>query len=126
MTPTTDLHDPADYARVRMLWPDHLGLARGKYVPARLADRGSAFCVTTFGMSYDRDLIDAPHSYLVDGLKDVHGYIEIDTMRPSWEDDRTGVAVAHLTLADEPYEASSRVALRPRRFTRHRTCSGLL
>lgn len=101
----------ADYSRIRMLWPDHLGLARGKYVPARLADRGSAFCVTTFAMAYDRDLIDAPHAYLVDGLKDVHGNLDLDTVRPSWEDDRTGVAVADLTLGEGPYEASSRVAL---------------
>ena len=101
----------ADYARIRMLWPDHLGLARGKYVPARLADRGSGFCVSTFGMSYDRDLIDAPHSYLTEGLKDLHAELDIETVRPSWEDDRTGIAVAHLTLADQPYEASSRVAL---------------
>lgn len=100
-----------DYSRIRMLWPDHLGLARGKYVPGRLAHRGSAFCVTTFATSYDRDLIDAPHAYLVDGLKDVHGHIEVDTLRPSWEDDRTGVAVAHLAFEDAPYEASSRVAL---------------
>lgn len=101
----------SDYSRIRMLWPDHLGLARGKYVPARLADRGSAFCVTTFAMAYDRDLIDAPHAYLVDGLKDVHGHIDVATLRPSWEDEHTGVAVAHLTLDDQPYEASSRAAL---------------
>lgn len=101
----------SDYSRIRMLWPDHLGLARGKYVPSRLADRGSAFCVTTFATSYDRDLIDAPHAYLVDGLKDVHGHIELDSLRPSWENERTGVAIAHLELEDEPYIASSRVAL---------------
>lgn len=101
----------SDYSRIRMLWPDHLGLARGKYVPARLADRGSAFCVTTFAMAYDRDLIDAPHAYLIEGLKDVHGDLDIDTIRPSWEDDRTGVSIAHLTLDGEPYEASARVAL---------------
>lgn len=101
----------SDYSRIRMLWPDHLGLARGKYVPARLADRGSAFCVTTFAMAYDRDLIDAPHAYLVEGLKDVHGDLDVETIRPSWEDDRIGIAVAHLTLDGQPYEASSRVAL---------------
>ncbi len=101
----------ASYSRIRMLWPDHLGLARGKYVPARLADRGSAFCVTTFATAYDRDLTDAPHAHLGDGLKDVHGHIDIDSLHPSWEDDRTGVAVAHLTFDGQPYEASSRVAL---------------
>ncbi len=101
----------ADYSRIRMLWPDHLGLARGKYVPARLADRGSGFCVTTFATAYDRDLTDAPHAYLGDGLKDIHGHIDTNSLRPSWEDDRTGVAVAHLTFDNQPYEASSRVAL---------------
>ena len=29
----------SSFDRVRVLWPDHLGLARGKYVPASLADR---------------------------------------------------------------------------------------
>src|ERR1035437_10102235 len=29
------------FERVRVLWPDHLGLARGKYVPASLAQNGS-------------------------------------------------------------------------------------
>lgn len=101
----------ADYSRIRMLWPDHNGLARGKYVPARLADRGSAFCVTTFATAHDRDLTDAPHAYLDGGLKDVHGHIDPNTLRPSWEDDRTGVAVAHLSFDGQPYEASSRVAL---------------
>jgi len=101
----------ADYPRIRMLWPDHLGLARGKYVPGRLADRGSAYCVTTFALAYDRDLIDAPHAYLAEGLKDVHGSLEPETLRPSWEDGRTGVAIGHLTLGGVPYEASSRVAL---------------
>lgn len=104
-------HSGSDFSRIRMLWPDHLGLARGKYVPARLSDRGSAFCVTTFATAYDRDLIDAPHAFLLGGLKDVHGHIEVDTIRPSWEDERTGVAVAHLSFEGEPYIASSRVAL---------------
>ena len=100
-----------DYKRIRMLWPDHLGLARGKYVPGRLADRGSAFCITTFALSYDRGMIDAPHAYLLDGLKDVHGTIDPASLRPSWENDHTGVALADLTLADAPYAASSRAAL---------------
>jgi len=99
------------FSRIRMLWPDHLGLARGKYVPASLAHLGSGFCVTTFAMAYDRDLIPAPGAHLLDGLKDVHGMIDTSSLRPSWEDDRTGVAVVDLALADEPYAASARVAL---------------
>jgi len=40
--------DFSPFTRARLQWPDHLGLARGKYVPASLAENGSAFCVTTF------------------------------------------------------------------------------
>lgn len=100
-----------DYARVRMLWPDHMGLARGKYVPGRLAHKGSGFCVTSFAGSYDRDLIDAPGGYLLSGLRDMHGVPELETLRPSWEDDRTGVAVAGLSIDDGACETSPRVAL---------------
>lgn len=101
----------ADFARIRMLWPDHLGLARGKYIPGRLAHKGSAFCVTTFGMAYDRDLIPAPGAHMLDGLKDVHGTLDASTLRPSWEDERTAIAVADLLLAHQPYDVSSRAAL---------------
>lgn len=100
-----------DFARVRMLWPDHMGLARGKYVPGRLAHKGSGFCVTSFAGSYDRDLIDAPGGYLLGGLRDMHGLPEPETLRGSWEDDRTGVAVAGLHIDDAPCQTSSRVAL---------------
>ena len=100
-----------DFARVRPLWPDHLGLARGKYVPGHLAANGTGFCVTTFALAYDRDLIDAPGAHLLDGLKDVDGMPDESTLRPSWEDDRTGVAVAGLSLHGAPFAVSSRTAL---------------
>ncbi len=99
------------YDRIRLLWPDHLGLARGKYLPSRVADRGTNHCVTTFALGYDRSMIPAPGSYLLEGLRDVLSTIEPDTLRPSWEDDRTGVAVGHLTMDGEPYAYSSRHAL---------------
>ena len=107
----TTSHSFDAFSRIRMLWPDHLGLARGKYVPSSLAGNGSGFCVTTFGMAYDRDLIPAPGSYFFEGLKDVHGSIDTATLRPSWEDARTGVAVADLAIDDEPYGVSARSAL---------------
>lgn len=100
-----------DFSRIRIMWPDQLGLARGKYVPGSLAAKGSGFCATTFAMSYDRDLIDAPHGYLLEGLRDVHGTPELATLRPSWEDDRTGVAMCDLAIDHGPYAASSRSAL---------------
>jgi len=99
------------YDRIRVLWPDHLGIARGKYLPARLAERGTNHCVTTFALGYDRSMVPAPGSYLLEGLKDVHSDFDPDLVRPGWEDDRTGVAVGHLTMAGRPYPFSGRYAL---------------
>jgi len=99
------------YDRIRVLWPDHLGIARGKYLPARLADRGTNHCVTTFALGYDRSMVPAPGSYLLEGLKDVRSTFDPDEVHPGWEDDRTGVAVGHLTFAGEPFRFSARYAL---------------
>jgi len=100
-----------DYDRIRILWPDHLGLARGKYLPARLAHKGTSHCVTTFALGYDRSLIPAPGAYLLEGLPDVHASFDPDSVRPGWEDANTGVAVGHLDFRGEPYAFSSRYAL---------------
>lgn len=100
-----------DYDRYRVLWPDHLGLARGKYLPARLVERGTGHCVTTFGLGYDRSLIPAPGAYLLEGLRDVWATMDPATVRPGWEDDRTGVAVAHLDFEGAPYAFAPRHAL---------------
>lgn len=100
-----------EYDRIRVLWPDHLGIPRGKYLPARLAERGTAHCASTFALGYDRSMIPAPGSYLLDGLKDVLSTFDPDDVRPGWEDDRTGVAVGHLDFEGEPYTFSPRYAL---------------
>lgn len=99
------------YDRYRVMWPDHLGLARGKYLPARLAEKGTGHCVTTFALGYDRSMIPAPGSYLLEGLKDVWATMDPDSIKPSWEDDRTGVAVAHLDFEGSPYSFAPRHAL---------------
>ena len=101
----------SQYRRIRILWPDHLGLARGKYLPSTLAASGSAFCVTTFGTTYDRDIIPARGAYLLEGLKDVHGTPVDSTLRPSWEDPEIGVAVADLSIDHGPYDVSPRSTL---------------
>ncbi len=101
----------SDYKRIRLMWPDHLGLARGKYLPARLAHRGTNHCVTTFALGYDRSLIPAPGSYLLEGLIDVHAGFDPEAVRPGWEDDGTGVAVGHLSLYGQPYPVAARHVL---------------
>lgn len=93
------------------MWPDHLGLPRGKYLPAAIAGRGTGHCVTTFALGYDRSLIPAPGSYLLEGLIDVHATYDEGAVRPSWEDDITGVVVGHLDLNGEPYSFASRHVL---------------
>jgi len=100
-----------DYDRIRVMWPDHLGLPRGKYLPIRLADKGTNHCVTTFALGYDRSMIPAPGGYLLDGLPDIHCGFEADEVRPGWDDPHTGVVVGHLSLNGEPYPVASRHAL---------------
>lgn len=101
----------ADYDRIRVLWPDHLGLARGKYLPTHRAAEGTAHCAAVFSLGYDRSMIPAPGSYLLDGLPDVVATPELDRIHPGWEDDHTGVAVADLTFEGEAYPYSARYAL---------------
>jgi len=99
------------YDRYRVLWPDHLGLARGKYLPARIAAKGTGHCASAFALGYDRSLVPAPGSYLLEGLKDIWATMDPDTIKPSWEDDRTAVAVAHLDFEGAPYTVAPRHAL---------------
>lgn len=100
------------YDRIRVLWPDHLGIARGKYLPARLAHKGTSHCAAVFSLGYDRSMIPAPGSHLLDGLPDVLATFEADQVKPGWEDDGTGVVVGDISMHGEPYPFSSRHALK--------------
>ncbi len=99
------------YERMRVMFPDHLGLARGKYLPAPLAPAGTGHCATLWGLGYDRSMIPAPGSYFLEGLVDVHAVLDPTSVRPGWEDDRTGVAVADISLHGEPYPYAPRHVL---------------
>ncbi len=104
-------HDLPDYDRIRVLWPDHLGLARGKYLPIRYADRGSYHCMSLFALGYDREMIPAPGTRMMEGLPDLKATFDLDEVRSGWEPN-TGVAVADIWFRGEPVEMSSRHALR--------------
>ena len=101
----------SEHDRIRVHWPDHLGLPRGKYLPARLAAQGTNHCAAVFGTAYDRELVPAPGSFLLDGLPDVTARFERDDVRPGWEDDHTGVAVGHFTMHGEDFVYAPRYAL---------------
>ncbi len=111
--PTTDQDRLGNtpYDRIRVMWPDHLGLPRGKYLPIRLAHKGTNHCVAAFALGYDRSMVPAPGSFLLEGLRDALSTFDPEQIHPGWEDDRTGVAVGHLTMEGEPYPFSSRYAL---------------
>jgi glutamine synthetase len=95
-----------------VLWPDHLGLARGKYVPASLADRGVRHCTGLWALGYDRTMTpETPGSNWNEGLPDLDAVFEMSELRPSWEQG-TRVVVADLVRNGEPIAVSPRGALR--------------
>ncbi len=100
-----------DFDRFRVLWPDHLGLARGKYLPARSAGRGTSFCVGVYQQGYDKVINMVDVGIDPTGFPDLDATFDLADARPGWEPG-TGVVVADLSFHDEPYPASSRHALR--------------
>jgi glutamine synthetase len=97
--------------RVRVLWPDHLGLARGKYVPASLAEKGVRHCTGTWALAYDRTMTpETPGSHWSEGLPDFDAIFDPADLRPGWEEN-TQVVVASLERKGEPFSVSPRNAL---------------
>ena len=47
--------------RLRLLFCDHLSIARGKYMPAsKIGDGSTRFCQGTFALTYDKEMAPAP------------------------------------------------------------------
>lgn len=99
------------YDRLRVLFPDHLGLARGKYLPWRLADRGTSFCAGTWLLDYQREILDVDMGVDPTGLPDVDAVYSLHDARPCWEAG-TAVVIADLEFHHAPYSPSARHALR--------------
>ena len=100
----------ASYKRIRALFPDHLGLARGKYIPTAHADHGARHCITLFALTYDRTMTPAPGSHLLGGLPDFDVRFSVDEVRPSWELD-TAVVVGDAYFRGEPLPIAPRNSL---------------
>lgn len=104
----TDLSE-TDFDRIRFLWPDHLGLARGKYLsPARAAD-GSNHCVALFSLQLNRVMIPHPGAHH-ESFPDVEARFSMDDIRPGWEQG-TGVVVASISKDGSPVELAPRSIL---------------
>jgi glutamine synthetase len=101
-----------EFNRLRVLWPDHLGLARGKYVPAKLAANGVRHCTGTWALGYDRQMTpETTGSRWNDGLPDFEATYDLDDIRPGWEPG-TRVVVADVKDHDGALSVSPRAALR--------------
>ncbi|MGH3732907.1 MAG: glutamine synthetase family protein [Acidimicrobiales bacterium] len=101
----------SSFDRVRVLWPDHLGLARGKYVPASLAERGTHHCTGTWALGYDRAMTpETTGSHWSEGLPDFEAVYDMADLRPGWEAN-TRVVVAGLQREGKPFSVSPRAAL---------------
>ncbi|MDG2111318.1 MAG: glutamine synthetase family protein [Actinomycetota bacterium] len=102
----------SEFSRVRMLWPDHLGLARGKYVPTEFAHEGTGHAAAVYSLGYDRSFEPTPGSFLLEGFPDMHATFDEADLRQGWDDHLTGVAVCDLSMHHEPFRYSARYALR--------------
>lgn len=97
------------YDRVRYLWPDHLGLARGKYLSAARAEQGSNHCVALFSLQLNRVMEPFPGAHH-ESFPDVEARFDIDAVRPGWEPG-TGVVVASISKNGQPIELAPRSIL---------------
>lgn len=100
-----------EYQRIRALFPDHLGLARGKYLPAHLAHKGTRHCISLFALAFDRTMVPAPGAKLLEGLPDVDLHLETAKIRPGWEVG-TGVVVGDLSFRGQPLNIAPRNVLK--------------
>jgi glutamine synthetase len=101
----------SDYKRIRALFPDHLGLARGKYIPAAHATDRVNHCIGTFSLNFDRTMTPAPGSKMLEGLPDCNSVFSLDDVRPGWEPG-TGVVVGDLEFQGSPLTIAPRHVLR--------------
>lgn len=103
----------SNHDRLRLLFCDHLNLARGKYLPGnKTGDGGSGFCRSAFGVQFDRDLLPSPGSMMMEGLPDMEAKYLAADIRDSWNDNEK-VVVGNLYDTDgEPLPMCGRHALK--------------
>ena len=101
----------AEFDRLRLLWPDHLGLARGKYLTPEKAASGTAHCISLFTLGFDRVMIPHDGGFYWDGLPDCDADFDEESIRPGWQEG-TVVVVPDITREGQPVPLSPRNVLR--------------
>ncbi len=99
------------YRRIRVLWPDHLALARGKYLPPHLLERGTRHAMGVFALGYDRDMTPAPGVMMLEGFPDMECTIDPAAIRDGWEEG-IGVVVGDLEREGVPVPFAPRNVLK--------------
>lgn len=99
--------------RLRLLFCDHLNLARGKYLPAaKMVDSSSRFCIGIYAVSYAKDLIPAPGSKMLEGLPDYDAVYKQADIRPGWEPGTKVVIADQYDTDGQPLALCGRSALK--------------
>jgi len=100
-----------DFHRLRLLWPDHLGLARGKYLTPEKADSGTAHCISLFTLGYDRVMIPHDGGLYWQGLPDCDAVFDQDQIRPGWQEG-TAVVIPDIVRGGLPVPLAPRNVLK--------------
>ncbi len=100
-----------EFDRLRLLWPDHLGLARGKYLTPDKAEDGTAHCISLFTLGYDREMYDHRYGLVTKGLPDCDATFESAEIRPGWQD-HTTVVIPDITRDGTPVPLAPRNVLK--------------
>lgn len=74
-----------EFDRLRLLWPDHLGLARGKYLTPEKATSGTAHCISLFTLGFDREMTPHDGGLFWQGLPDCDARFDESSVRPGWQ-----------------------------------------
>jgi len=99
------------FDRLRLLWPDHLGLARGKYLTPDKAEAGTAHAISLFTLGFDRVMYDHKAGMMTEGLPDCEANFDGSDIRPSWQDG-TAVVIPDITRQGQPVPMAPRNVLK--------------
>jgi glutamine synthetase len=100
-----------EFDRVRLLWPDHLGLARGKYLTPEKAESGTAHCITLFTLGFDREMIPHDGGLFWNGLPDCDATFDEESIRVGWQEG-TAIVVPDISREGQPVPLAPRNVLK--------------
>jgi glutamine synthetase len=98
--------------RLRLLFPDLLGLERGKYLFGEVAESGhAAFCIGVYPLTHDREILDVPRTQFDVGLPDIDVTLDPESLRPGWEP-ATVIGIGDASRGGKPMPIDPRHVLR--------------